>query len=836
MPPSQRDPLAGRSSLGNSQARPLTVRRRSSFLSRNSSIEQIAFADPDENDAHYNNQDTPKARTPVSRSASGVRGLAHKASLNALATSAPRISTPRPRPVRSLAERVERDKSSSRRSSPRVSDLSMATDQDVNVDVGDTVDVPGGMTGTVRFVGSVRGKKGVFAGIELDGPYAMRGKNDGDVEGVRYFSTTVPGAGIFLPAHRATKASSPASTHTGSNFSPGPTTPSFGASLDLNKSMRASSQSPQTPSLPKFSRSVTGTNRPNFSQTVGPGTARAVSPQLRKPASRPSLPRPDSPSRKQPAANITPGNRFTQSLRGGRPPGIATDNKTTFSASTNSRTPGTIRSPSRANSRNAYRSPDAADDTPTARKASTTGPRSTRAPSQSRTPTARPATSDETSRLRRELESRDKQLKEQALSLAEMEASLAELHTNFQISQKPRNSSTTSLSTAESDMPSDVSQLRSLLKEKNEKVAALTAEFDTHRADFRSTIDTLEMASTETERVYEKRVQELVTENEELSASSNVQEIATQLKGLEELVAELEEGLEDARRGEAEARSEVEFLRGEVERGRSELRREREKAAKALRGAGATVDAPSTPGAQTNGHLPDQRDDEIRGLKAIIHSLSSNPDASPHTNGNADHSPELANLRRDLESAKRERSELQGLIERKNFREEELEREVTSLRLTGGRGLDNDSTPKRQHADSTASARTAIRPGSAKVPDFPAPPVPNGHALKTNGNSASRPGTSQSTVDGFEDAQERPIAVRQNTARTPPPDVALPALPQVPPSKSTASGNGEPADLSAITADGPAPGRTTKAVDMSKWCALCERDGHDSVDCPFEEF
>lgn len=49
--------------------------------------------------------------------------------------------------------------------------------------VGDIVDVPGGMQGTVRFVGSVQGKKGVFAGVELLPNFAPRGKNNGDVDG-----------------------------------------------------------------------------------------------------------------------------------------------------------------------------------------------------------------------------------------------------------------------------------------------------------------------------------------------------------------------------------------------------------------------------------------------------------------------------------------------------------------------------------------------------------------------------------------------------------------------------------------------------------------------------
>jgi hypothetical protein len=51
------------------------------------------------------------------------------------------------------------------------------------ITVGDTVEVPGSMTGTVRFIGSVAGRKGTFAGVELHPDYAPRGKNSGDVDG-----------------------------------------------------------------------------------------------------------------------------------------------------------------------------------------------------------------------------------------------------------------------------------------------------------------------------------------------------------------------------------------------------------------------------------------------------------------------------------------------------------------------------------------------------------------------------------------------------------------------------------------------------------------------------
>jgi CAP-Gly domain len=52
-----------------------------------------------------------------------------------------------------------------------------------DIEVGDSVDVPGSMYGTVRFVGNVQGKKGTFAGVELSEEFASRGKNSGDVDG-----------------------------------------------------------------------------------------------------------------------------------------------------------------------------------------------------------------------------------------------------------------------------------------------------------------------------------------------------------------------------------------------------------------------------------------------------------------------------------------------------------------------------------------------------------------------------------------------------------------------------------------------------------------------------
>ena len=60
----------------------------------------------------------------------------------------------------------------------------MDGNQEMAGEVGNTVEVPGGMIGVVKYIGSVKGKAGVFAGVELSKEYAARGKNDGDVDGL----------------------------------------------------------------------------------------------------------------------------------------------------------------------------------------------------------------------------------------------------------------------------------------------------------------------------------------------------------------------------------------------------------------------------------------------------------------------------------------------------------------------------------------------------------------------------------------------------------------------------------------------------------------------------
>nr|POF25989.1 dynactin subunit 1 [Quercus suber] len=666
---------------------------------------------------------------------------------------------------------------------------------DVDLEVGDLVSVPGDMYGTVKFVGSVKGKSGRFVGVELSREFAARGKNDGDVDGTSYFTTAIPGSGIFLPVHRAEKRSSPNASN-GSH--PGtPNTPSRSTAHDQRNNVHTS------PTIPLPHK---------FSQSSGPG-ARPASPQFK--AKRPSLPRPESPLRKQPNLAPTPARTLSQSQRGARPVlSSTTPSKPNLRASTNTRPPTshTPRPYSRTGSRTGHR-PDSLteeDRTPlgNGRSSYTSTIPSFSQPlrSPSRTGSAG-GLADEIQRLRVEVAEKDKRLHEQAVSLQEMEANVKELSTLLP----------TDGLTPGGDRGEDVTavQLRQMLREKNEKIGLLTAEFDAHRADFRSTLDSLEMASTETERVYEGQKRELIAQVEQLQEANQSKEdfegVALQLKQLEELVAELEEGLEESRRGEAEARGEVEFLRGEVERGRSELRREREKAASVVKGGDS--------GSASSKELK-QKDDEIRGLKAIVHSLSSGPQAS--TDAASKSLADPAELQR-----------LQAALSDSNREKEDLEKELEQLRrdnaTTNGHGhTRNESEQTATAADSAVPIRQRSDTIKATFAE---------HVRRSGLESAASLETNDHAARGVfcDMCQSREHDTLDcNTFST----AAEPDSPtEMSPHPSLATGALAPAALS--------PGKENRAkdddakakvTDEEKWCALCEKDGHLAFDCPEEQY
>ncbi|KAI6712356.1 hypothetical protein JHW43_005073 [Diplocarpon mali] len=736
-----------------------------------------------------------------------------------------------------------------------------------DLEVGDLVDVPGSMYGTVKFVGTVQGKKGTFAGVELSVEFAARGKNNGDVDGISYFNTSIPGAGIFLPLNRAIRRGSRSSQE--GSFPLTPTTPSVGGGFKI-AGLGSSGYTPPTPSVSKFS------------QSVGPG--RAPSPQFKK--SRPSLPRPESPLRKpqlvsrpsigtpskSPSRYGSPApGKFGQSVRGtqdSRDP----SKKVGYAPKNGLKTSVGPRSASALGQVSLNHSDDEVAPA-VAYRAGANGILGSVSPFNTKIRPASRAASranndDELDRLRGQLEERDRQLRDQASSLAEMENSLVEVQA---LMKSPELGSRQNRGSTEDK---DTAQLRAMLREKNEKIAMLTAEFDAHRADFRSTIDTLELASTETERVYEKRVEDLLQEVRELAErGEDVDSVARQLKQLEELVQELEEGLEDARRGEAEARGEVEFLRGEVERTRSELRRERDKAAATLNGSGNRE-------SESLSKELEQRDDEIRGLKAIIHSLSRDavpdmgsqngdsqrtPTRPKHSNGGFDSLDD----RMAREKLEREVAELRATVETKANREDELEREVERLRrgsagavsqrasamstgtvtqnhtsirdskstVVSWRERDTRASPETHRRANTLETMPESDTYSSANESFCELCETSGHDILTCTNMFSPNGTAHRDLGHLRTGKD---VVKAVLSPKPSHDDHMPTpLSPLKSKVSTASlqQHASPTVRSIPNPmeSGPVAGKDSGVVNMDKWCGVCEREGHDSIDCPFED-
>ncbi|ODO00112.1 hypothetical protein I350_06737 [Cryptococcus amylolentus CBS 6273] len=152
---------------------------------------------------------TPSAASrSVSRAGLGLR--------SSLANSTTAPFTPR---RTSMASSTTSTTPFARRPESRASERDPGTSKWVPV-VGERVRISSmGYEGTLRFYGATEFKEGVWAGVELEGGFKGKGKNDGNVGGVQYFSCP-PNCGIFVtavklsqPTTGASRPSSVASSH-----------------------------------------------------------------------------------------------------------------------------------------------------------------------------------------------------------------------------------------------------------------------------------------------------------------------------------------------------------------------------------------------------------------------------------------------------------------------------------------------------------------------------------------------------------------------------------------------------------------------------------------------
>lgn len=732
---------------------------------------------------------------------------------------------------------------------------------------------------------------------------------------VRYFTTSSQMSGIFVPLSRATKRLSASS----SNAPPTPPLSSYSA--PTANSVRRS----DSPGL----RTLGG----SLGRTAGgrPSISRPESPVRRPVNGRPSLLPPSTPRHASAAGgpsrllapSPTPGKVLGDRARSGSVSiGQEPETRPGTSGGVSRITPvpkqmGSQLGVKKGTNPLGMRSTSAIDRRPLDEITSsieTDVPEIPLAHRQNEPPVVSPAYVAE---LEQKLAERERRLDEQSTSLVEMESTLMELQSLIGSAQ--HNATSAQMVGIRRDIrdieDADASQLRALLREKNEKIAQLNQEFDSHRADFRSTIDTLELASSETVRVYEQRVENLLAENRELmERGEDVDSVARQLKQLEELVAELEEGLEDARRSEVEARGEVEFLKGEVERSREELRREKEKTAAVVANAAA--------GSMMRNNAAEElekKDAEISGLKAIIHSLSrdtvpnddeqgpfqkseyasSVDEGEPQERVSDEFSNELAKEREMRAELEQHIKELEAQVKAKEEREAQLEREIELLERERRSSVISDRQARTESVYSVPSemafqgltkplnktnsinintdlgaisARDSGRESKGSVASWRSARVSQGHeetklgalaptiegedsnlwcemceaaghdiltCTKMFGPTRGKPETQEAQAD-TDSVSSTPVDTEGDIAPllmkpTSPLDGSEPELPISPASAKKKSIHLPAAPPMIDGGSGPVAGKESGIVDDNKWCALCERDGHDSVDCPFDD-
>ncbi|KAK9334193.1 hypothetical protein V1520DRAFT_330547 [Lipomyces starkeyi] len=429
-----------------------------------------------------------------------------------------------PSPARSRMSRsssvYSRSPSAAGTMSPRPPSARGFVDEPAEVGVGDLVYVPGGLRGVVLYIGQVAGKNGEFAGVDLLGPDADKGKNNGTVNGVRYFNPSHPTSGIFVPLAKLSTTPPNATTPTG--------TPRPSSVLSSRAPSRGSSLADRAKSPMK---SATATSTGGF-QTPGRRTSLAsMAPSGH--TSRTNMNRPSlffsPPSTSQSVSTPTVPRTST--------PTVAKRKSTIGTA------PGTASRLSR--SRLLATSADASDD-------------DTESDTVSKQSTLDDHFSAEIAALRLELErtsaklqAKEGEFTKQSAILLDMENTLAEFQA---LSETPKNA----LSDGEGDIQPPTQReldLRTLLQDKDAKLEALQLELDSKRNEFRDTMETLEQANLASMHVYEAQLEEL---RSQIQAANGV---VGDIQPLETMIFELETGLEGARMIEKEVREELEVAR-----------------------------------------------------------------------------------------------------------------------------------------------------------------------------------------------------------------------------------------------------------------------------------
>ncbi|RDB16858.1 Dynactin subunit 1 [Hypsizygus marmoreus] len=166
-------------------------------------------------------------------------------------------------------------------------------------EVGDNVRIESlGYEGTLRYIGEIEGKLGLWAGVELSGGFSGKGKNNGTVNGKQYFSCP-QNCGVFV----ATTKLSPPTVGFGAVPRPssvassrsGRITPAMSGRITPSGSLSSRIVASTSQSSARITPSMSGRTTPSLSSgRVTPGTTPAA--RARRSLAKSTAHRPDMPA------------------------------------------------------------------------------------------------------------------------------------------------------------------------------------------------------------------------------------------------------------------------------------------------------------------------------------------------------------------------------------------------------------------------------------------------------------------------------------------------------------------------------------------------------------
>ncbi|KAG5635215.1 hypothetical protein H0H81_012019 [Sphagnurus paluster] len=191
-------PTPGRSRASSSVIQQSAPQTDVEYMSR-AFADAIKANDPAQHRVHYTNGASVASLSPQSISHSGRHSVTGRPSSVASSYSTSGSAYPKERPKTPVSARLPS------RPPSRVSDV-FGRSTTRAFEVGDNVRIESlGFEGTLRFYGELPKKQGIWAGVELSGGFAGKGKNNGAVDGIQYFSCPEK-CGVFVAA---TKLSPP---------------------------------------------------------------------------------------------------------------------------------------------------------------------------------------------------------------------------------------------------------------------------------------------------------------------------------------------------------------------------------------------------------------------------------------------------------------------------------------------------------------------------------------------------------------------------------------------------------------------------------------------------